>query len=298
MKMPEEQKITFFERKNTVCPICGAKFYREELLSGGGRLLAGKLTDELRRYYDPSKKFGEVYPLIYPITVCPVCYFSAYHVDFPNVRPERIRQAEIATDERRDSISLIFRELDFTSPRALREGAASYCFAISCYGFFGREANPIFKSGLSSLRAAWLFDDLHAHNPGENFDALSRIFYGKARLFYKYTLEQEQKGKEPLAGNINFGPDLDKNYGYDGLIYLAAYLDYKYGEEGDAQKRIDSLESSKRMIAKVFGMGKSSKSKPSSLLDLAKRIYNDIGKEIANLKGEEPPAEVEGDFVS
>jgi uncharacterized protein (DUF2225 family) len=287
--MPEVQKITFIEKKLTVCPVCQAKFYREDLLSGGGRLLAGKLTDELRRLYEPSKKFGEVYPLIYPVTVCPTCCYSAYQGDFPHIPPERIREAEIAADERRDSISLIFPDLDFGSPRTLKEGVASYYFAISSYEFFGKDANPVFKSGLCALRAAWLLADLHAHHQQENFDVLSGLFYGKARFFYRLTLEQEQKGKEPLAGNINFGPDLDKNYGYDGLIYLAGYLDYKYGEDGDAEMRISSLEFAKRMIAKVFGMGKSSRSKPSTLLEMAKRVYADIGNEIAELKGEEAP---------
>ncbi len=43
--MAEAQKITFFEKKQTACPVCDSKFYREDLLSGGGRLLAGKLAD-------------------------------------------------------------------------------------------------------------------------------------------------------------------------------------------------------------------------------------------------------------
>ena len=78
----DAQKLTFFEKKQTVCPVCDAKFYREELLSGGGRLIAGELTEELRRRYEPSKKFGEVHPLVYPVTVCPTCYFAAYPQDF------------------------------------------------------------------------------------------------------------------------------------------------------------------------------------------------------------------------
>ena len=82
--MTEGQKLTFFEKKQSVCPVCEAKFFREDLLSGGGRLIAGNLTRELRRQYDPSKKYGEVRPLLYPVTVCPVCYFAAFPQDFIN----------------------------------------------------------------------------------------------------------------------------------------------------------------------------------------------------------------------
>ena len=38
--------ITFYAKQNAVCPACGKEFPREELLSGGGRLIAGDLTDE------------------------------------------------------------------------------------------------------------------------------------------------------------------------------------------------------------------------------------------------------------
>jgi uncharacterized protein (DUF2225 family) len=294
--MPEQQKLTFFERKASECPICEAKFYREDLISGGGRLLAGTLTDELRRLYEPSKKFGEVYPLIYTVTVCPVCYYAAYPQDFANLPLERSKEVEVNADNRRDNISLIFSDLDFTSPRTLKEGVASYFFAIMCYEFFEKESNPTFKSGLSALRAAWLLMDLHAQASSENYDQLANLFYRKARFFFKLTLDRELNRQEPLAGGLQFGPDLDKNYGYDGLIYLTSYLDYRYGSQDEVAARVESLESDKRMIAKVFGMGKASKARPSALLDQAKKIYADMGMQIAKLKGESPPVEdmVEG----
>jgi uncharacterized protein (DUF2225 family) len=291
--MPEPQRLTFFERKPTTCPICEAKFYREDLISGGGRLLAGALTDELRRRYEPSRKYGAVYPLAYTVAVCPVCFYAAYPQDFANIPPERFKEVEVNADTRRDNAALIFPELDFTSPRTLMEGAASYLFAIMCYEFFDKSANPTFKSGLSALRAAWLLSDLHASSPAENYDALSEVFYKKARFYFLQTLEREQNRKEPLANNLQFGPDLDKNFGYDGLVYLTSYLDYRYGSKEDPGSRADSLEADKRMIAKVFGMGKASKARPSVLLDQAKKIYADIGDQIARLRGEAPPVEIE-----
>jgi uncharacterized protein len=280
-----EQRVTFFQRKQTDCPVCEAKFYREDLISGGGRLLAGQLTNELRRLYEPSKKYGEVSPLIYPVTVCPVCYFAAFGPDFSHLPEQRKKEAEVNADERRESVSRIFPELDFTSPRTLKEGVASYLFAMFCYEFMGKEMNPTFKSGLSALRAAWLLSDLHATFPADNFDHLAQLFYRKARFFYLLTIEKEQKGKEPLPNGFIFGPDLDKNFGYDGLIYLASYLDFKHGSDAQIDKRIVSLEFAKRMIAKVFGVGKASKSKPSALLEQSKEIYTLIGEEIETLKG-------------
>jgi uncharacterized protein (DUF2225 family) len=287
--MPEPQRLTFFERKSSTCPICDAKFYREDLISGGGRLMAGALTDELRRLYEPSKKFGAVYPLAYTVAVCPVCLYSAYPQDFSNIPLERCKEAEVNADNRRDNAALIFSELDFTSPRTLKEGVASYFFAIMCYEFFEKTVNPTFKSGLSALRAAWLLTDLHASAPRENYDRLSVVFYKKARAFFLQTLEREQNRKEPLANNLQFGPDLDKNFGYDGLVYLTSYLDFRYGTQDDPMARADSLEADKRMIAKVFGMGKASKARPSALLDQTKKIYADIAEQVARLRGEAPP---------
>jgi hypothetical protein len=281
----EAQKLTFFEKRQVVCPVCGGKFYREELLSGGGRLIAGDLTEELRRRYEPSKKFGEVHPLVYPVTVCPTCYFAAYPQDFGRLPDTGLKMAEVNADERRDAIGLIFPELDFTSPRTLKEGAASCFFAVMCCDFFDKRTNPTFKAGLSALRAAWLFSDLHARFPADNYDYLSRLFYRKARFYYMLALEKEQKGQEPFDSTLNFGPDLDKNYGYDGTIYLAAYLDYRYGAETQPGKRVENLEFAKRMIGKVFGVGKASKAKPSVVLDKAKEIYDRIGEEVKRLKG-------------
>ncbi len=42
----------------------------------------------------------------------------------------------------------------------------------------------------------------------------------------------------------------------------------------------------KRIISKVFGMGKSSKSKPSFILDISKELYEKISDKIVELKEE------------
>ena len=83
--MTASERITYFSKDPIVCPVCGSKFFREDLLSGRGRLVAGDLTDELRRMYEPTQKYGELYPIVYSVTVCPVCYFAAFPQDFLSV---------------------------------------------------------------------------------------------------------------------------------------------------------------------------------------------------------------------
>ena len=288
--MAEVQKVTFFEKKQTVCPVCDAKFFREDLLSGGGRLIAGELTKELRRRYEPSKKFGAIHPLIYPVTVCPMCYFAALPHDFANIPESRIKEAEVHSDERHESIALIFPSLDFAGPRTLREGIASQYFAAMCCDFFDKKANPTFKAGLFCLRAAWLLTDLDAAEHGENWDSLATVFYRKALFYYQLALERESGGSEAFDQALAFGPDLDKNYGYYGVIYLAAYLEYEYGEKNDPVKRGESLEYARRMMAKIFGVGKSSKNRPTAILDNAKDVYEQMGAELEKLRPSAGPA--------
>jgi uncharacterized protein len=282
--MAEGQKLTFFEKKQTACPVCNSKFFREDLLSGGGRLIAGNLTKELRRQYDASKKYGEVRPLLYPVTVCPVCYFAAFPQDFAALPDSHVKRAEVNADERRESISIIFPELDFSGPRTLREGIASYYFAVMCYDFYDKRANPTFKAGQAALRAAWLLSDLDVQERGENWDHHALIFYRKAHFYYGLALERESAGQEPFDATLAFGPDLDKNYGYYGVIYLAAYLDFKHGPATDAERRVASLQYSRRMMAKIFGVGKSSKNRPTAILDNAKEVYEQMGEEIQRLQ--------------
>ena len=281
----EAKKTTFFSKKPLQCPVCETSFYREDLLSGGGRLIAGELTEELHRTYEPSKKFGELYPLVYAVLVCPSCLYAVYPQDFPEIGEQFIEPMREQTDRRVQSVSLVFKDLDFTSYRGLKEGAASYFLAIMCYDLLDRHYSPTLKRALSALRAAWLLDALHRKAFDENYDYLSRLFYRKARFFYMQAIEMAQNGQEPLEAKVNFGPDLDKNYGYDGLLYIAGLLEYKYGPRKDREKRVKSLENAKRIVSKLFGTGKASKSKPSAILDKARELYDEMNKEIKQLQG-------------
>ena len=101
-------------------------------------------------------------------------------------------------------------------------------------------------------------------------------------FFYQEALEFETTKVESIAGISNFGPDIDKNYGYDGVIYLCGLLEYKYGQQEDIQLRLKKLNESKVAIARIFGLGKSSKNKPGPLLEHARNLYDDISKLVSD----------------
>jgi len=281
-----EVKISYYLKNPVNCPVCGASFRKEEMLSGGGRLIAKDITDELRRNYQPSKKVGDVYPLNYPVEVCPECLYSAYIEDFYHIKEKYLSMALSQKTKRRLNIKLIFPIIDFTKPRNLFTGAASYILAVSCDSFHGKESAPTFKKALSSLRAAWLFNDLHKKYPDQNYDRLKYMMYRKAMIYYEKTVMYAQTGAERIDAVKNFGPDLDKNYGFQSVLFLSTLLLYKYGSEGTPEEQIEKLKRAKRIISKIFGSGKSSREKPSFILETSKDLYARITKKIEGLERE------------
>lgn len=279
--MSADAKLSYFSKNKIQCPICENTFYREDLLTGRGRLIAGDLTDELRRLYDPSDKFGEVHPLIYPVTVCPDCYYAAFPGDFVEIDEGTKHQIEQNAERRVRDIGLLFDDLDFRQPRTLKEGAASYYFSMMCYEFCPEDRSPTMKQGLAALRAAWILNDLEEREPAQNYDKVAELFYRKARFFYNQAIEYDQDGKEAIGNVAHLGPDLDKNYGYDGVLYLGAYLELKYGLTEDPGKREAALKGAKRTCARIFGMGRATKNKPTAILDLARGLFETLGEEIA-----------------
>jgi uncharacterized protein (DUF2225 family) len=275
----KELKVSFLSRKEYECPVCGARFHKEELLSGGGRLIAGPMTEELHRLYEPSAKYGEIFPLIYQAPVCPECWYAAMDQDFMELSGEGLIKAREDQENRIRDVKRLLGNLDFSSPRNLAEGAASQYLVTRCYGYFDKNFSPTIKQGLSSLRAAWLFDDLDKKNPRQHYDWLALLFRRKAQFLYNEAIRREQGGKETLSAMKSFGPDTDKNYAYEGVLYLCAYLRYKFGPGAPDQRR-PSLEEARRTIAKIFGMGKSSREKPGPLLDRARQIYDAINREL------------------
>ena len=191
----------------------------------------------------------------------------------------RARAGEDEAIRKKDTLA-IFPRVDFNEPRGLVSGAASLYLAARCYDYYTKEFSPTIKQGIAILRSAWLLDDINEKYPGQNFDWLAVLFKKKAQFFYSEALRKEQSGKETLSGLKFFGPDTDKNYAYEGALYLTGLLKLRYGykDEGDARK--EALGEVKRTIAKIFGLGRSSKSKPGPLLEHARNLYDNINKEL------------------
>ncbi|MDL2229225.1 DUF2225 domain-containing protein [Treponema sp. OttesenSCG-928-L16] len=280
MKDERELRISFQSKEEYRCPICETGFHREELLTGGGRMIAGPITDELHRVYERSAKYGDVYPLIYQATICPECWFASVDKDFMNI-PDSAKEKIMEDREQRIAdTELIFSPVDFNSPRNLVSGAASHYLVLRCYDSYPKEYSPTIKQGIAALRTGWLLDEMDTKYPGQHYDWLARLFKMKAQFLYNSAVKKEQSGKETLSGIKNFGPDIDKNYAYEGALYLTALLQLKYGPRSDTALRAELLGEAKRTIAKIFGLGKSSKSKPGPLLEHARNLYDNINKEL------------------
>ena len=273
-------KATYQDKKATSCPICANEFFREVLMSGGGRLIAAKLTDELRRLYQPSKKYGHINPLIYPVIVCPECLYAAFPEDFSKINSKKCDDLRNFTERRRQLVLQTVGDVDFFENRDDRAGAAGYILALSSYSFFDTGICPTLKRGLCALRAAWLMNDLvegsEDADEKEKYAYIQKLLYKKANEFYSSSLELLQSGKERNDAVV-YGPDVDKNWGYDGYLYTLSNLAMKMGYLiEDIEARAQSYVKAKRSIAKLFGSGKASKSKPSEILDLSRNVYNQL----------------------
>ena len=278
--MSDDVKITFQSKKEFVCPACEKVFNKEELYSGRGRLNAGPLTKELHRLYEPSAKYGAIFPIVYIAIVCPECWFASMESDFLSLNANGRKKAEVDRENRMKDVSLIFPGLDYNENRTLMEGAASQYLTLRCYDYYGKETSPTIKQGLASLRCAWLLDELHKKYPEQHYDWVALLCRKKAEYLYNEALAREQSGKETLSGMKSFGPDTDKNYSYEGMLYLCAYLRYTYGAAQSPEERRVSLEDARRTISKLFGMGKSSKDKPGAFLEIARDLYDTLNKEL------------------
>jgi len=277
----KELKITFQSKMEYVCPVCDAEFRKEELFSGGGRLIAGKLTEELHRLYEPSAKYGVIFPLVYEAIVCPECWFSSMEQDFPNLPKDKIEIVRNDVEKRMQETQLLFPNVEFHENRTLMDGAASQYLTLRCYDYYGKQTSPTIKQGLAAIRCAWLLDELDKKYPEQHYDWAGTLFRRKAQYLYNEALSREQTGRETLSGIKTFGPDTDKNYSYEGMLYMCAYLRYKFGPADDEASRTTSLEDARRTIAKLFGMGKSSKDKPGAFLEIARTLYDTINHELS-----------------
>ena len=272
----KEKKLSYWSKTKCHCPVCRKDFPKEEMLTGGGRMIAGELTDELHRIYEPSAKYGVIYPLLYSIGACPNCHSAFFWKDFEIINDNPSLNALMDDcEKRKEIVNNMFPYYQLTRERNLLDGAAMYYLALLSYEKVDLEYAPTLKRAMISLRLAWLCKDLEK-TVGHNYGFAAEVFYRKAQFFYEQTLINETQRIETIAKVNNFGPDIDKNYGYDGVIYLNSLLEYKYGQTEDMQMRLKKLDSNKRSIARIFGLGKSSKSKPGPLLEKSRELYDKL----------------------
>jgi len=274
--------LSYWSKTKVTCPCCRKDFAREELLSGGGRLIAGGLTEELQRLYEPSAKYGQVYPVIYAVGACPMCHAAFFWSDFAEITDKpSVDALRYDEDARKKSVEAVFPYYDVSRERTLLDGAAMYYLALLSYEKVDICYAPTVKKGIICLRLAWLCQELEKVVPGHNYDWMAKVFYQKAGFFYEQTIINESNGSESITVVNNFGPDVDKNYGYDGVIYLASLLEYKYGQRDDIPGRLKKLDANKRSIARIFGLGKSSKAKPGPLLEHSRNLYDNLTAELS-----------------
>ena len=215
------------------------------------------------------------------IAACPTCHAALFWNDFEHFADEKTESAVADTEEnRKKAVNTIFPFYDLKRQRTLLDGAAAYYLALLCYEQLPHVYSPTIKKAQITLRLAWLSGDLNALCPDRGYDYIQQRFYRKALFLYQEALDCEINRIEDITLIGNFGPDIDKNYGYDGVIYLGALLEYRYGQRQDAETRLKRLEMHKIALAKLFGLGKSSKAKPGPILEHARTLYDALKVEL------------------
>ena len=129
--------------------------------------------------YDKNEKHGKVYPLASSIVVCPKCLYAAYPKDIDKLTPAEIKKLGEAGEARMNSLRKYFGDATFFNDRDLLLGAASYLLAVDCYSHRGSNVAPTIKKAVSSIRAAWLFDDLSKDTGNNIYKKFSDFFYIK-----------------------------------------------------------------------------------------------------------------------
>lgn len=277
-------KISYISSDKIVCPVCEYVLQREELHGGRGRIVVDALTEELRHTYKPSEKYGIVTPLLYTITVCPQCVYAAFKNDFTRVNKKTATDIKRTQSSRMTALSQIFPQINFNEPRSLTEGIASYYYAMLCYQYWPSESGPLIKQALSTLRIAWLCHDFHNLEPKQNWDAMARVFYRKARYFYRLAWERDQSRTETIPSDFNLGPDTDKNYGINGIRYLVGYLEYRWGSSSDRDVRKKNLQEARGLLSNIFDVKQDRKLVPAVILANARSLHTAMNEELQDIQ--------------
>ncbi|MDF3821227.1 DUF2225 domain-containing protein [Leptospira sp. 96542] len=283
------KKVSFRAKESTVCPICDENHQKEQMFQGGGRLIAGKLAPDLRRLYEKNKKFGRVSPLDYVMNVCPKCLYASFPKDWGTLTSADNEAIRMSVDVRRNYIQKILGPVDFYGDRQIVLGAASYLLGMDCYQLRGASVAPTPKKAVCAIRSAWYFSDLHDEFPNIGYDKIRDLMYQKAATIYGYTLELMQNGNEPVdqaAGML--GPDTDNNWGFDGVIFLNAFLTKKFKDQlaPKPEDQVLLLSRAKRTLARLYGSGKASKGKPGPIVEMTRELYDEYNAVLEELGGE------------
>jgi len=233
---------------------------------------------DLRRTYKPSPKYGLINPLIYNIIVCPQCYYATFPEDFNNIKTAVVEGLKNTTQTRQKYGNMSFGYFDFNEERTLKAGALSFFLALSVYNHFPKEFAPSIKKGILALRASWLCTDLHHKEPQENYEKLYEYFRALATVSYDKAVETSMTGEEDFASVKFLGPDMDTNFGYEGVLYTSCNLGKEQSLYWDEATKYERYKKYRTVIAKVFGFGRTSKEKPGPLLDTARDLHESMGK--------------------
>ena len=135
-KESDKKKIalSYWSKDKCLCPVCRKEFDREIMLSGQGRMIAGKLTDELHRIFEPSKRYGRIYPLIYDIGACPNCFTAMLWSDFKDIKnKDAMEKIYSHSEKRKQAVNTVFPYFDLHRQRSLFDGCAMYYLAMLTY---------------------------------------------------------------------------------------------------------------------------------------------------------------------
>lgn len=193
------------------------------------------------------------------------------------IKDDTAQKIKSAASKRKKYGEMIFGPADFMKDRDIMLGAASYFFAVDSYSFFPNDFAPTCKKAICALRASWLLSDLHTDNPGKGWDELYLRFRYVAWTGYERSITYAETGEETFDNLKKFGPDIDMDYGFDGALYMMAYLGAEHRSYIPAEKQYQKFKYYRTALAKVFGFGKSSKLKPSPLLNTAKDLHQKLG---------------------
>jgi uncharacterized protein (DUF2225 family) len=280
------RKMSFFTKELTPCPACSNKTSREDMLTGRGRLSAQELTIELRRQYNLVPGLGIITPLMYSLTVCPVCLCTLFPADFgaKNISQEVKTKLLALKQKRFELVRGIFkRDFDFRQPRTLASAAASYYLAISCYTVMPINFSPTVKCALTATRFYWLLEDLGKTytESSSYFSTLRQKMLPNISKYFQSAKEKVLKGKEELP--LFFGPDTDRNNGFEGFIYLSNYFLFITTPKDNPILLESVCVKIRQELSRIFGLGKVSKQKPAAILSIVRELYDQVDEVVKKL---------------